>query len=58
MHLSKIDADWLPTREKIGKFTKLPDDLCSLCNSEKETVLHLFTKCPLTKDLWFDSQWR
>ena len=29
MHLSNIDADF-PTREKIGKFTKLPIDLCLL----------------------------
>ena len=116
--MHNIDADF-PTREKIGKFTKLSIDLCLLlgctdmdigtnmgigttqrhkqflknyntkwqvryrydmiqhgydtgmtaqmkclyilgllCNSKKETMLHLFTICPLTKDLCFNSQGR
>ena len=30
--------------------------MCRLCNSEKESALHIFTKCPLTKALWFCCQ--
>ena len=57
MLLWRISADCLPTKEKIGKFSELPDDMCLLCNSEKESALHIFTKCPLTKALWFGCQW-
>ena len=53
----RISADCLLTKEKIGKFSELPDDMCLLCNSEKESALHIFTKCPLAKSLWFGCQW-
>lgn len=57
MLLWRIAADCLPEKEKIGKFSEFPDDMCWLCSSEKESALHILTKCPLTKALWFCCQW-
>ena len=28
------------------------DDNCRLCNDEKETIIHLFCRCPIVQSLW------
>ena len=36
----------------LHKFKKIESPLCSYCNMESETPLHLFYSCPKTKELW------
>ena len=57
MHLWRIAANVLPTKEVISIFNENMDGSCLLCNSALETSLHLFTVCPFAKSLWFRSHW-
>ena len=36
----------------LCKFKKVDSPLCSYCNTEEETPLHLFYFCPKTENLW------
>ena len=38
--------------EKLFNFKIVSSPLCSLCNSENETPIHLFYSCNQTKSLW------
>ena len=57
LHLWRIAANVLPTKEVISVFNGNIDGGCPMCNSALETTLHLFTVCPFAKSLWFRSHW-
>ena len=48
----KILNNVLYLNEKLFKFKIVSSTLCSLCNSENETFIHLFYSCNQTKSLW------
>ncbi|XP_075663049.1 uncharacterized protein LOC142632554 [Castanea sativa] len=55
--LWRIAANLLPSKEIISRFNESMDLRCPLCSSAVEITLHLFTVCPFSKSLWFQSQW-
>ena len=57
LHLWRIAANVLPTKEVISVCNGNIDGSCPMCNSALETSLHLFTVCLFTKSLWFQSHW-
>ena len=57
MLLWRIAANLLPSKEIISRFNESMDLCCPLCSSVVETTLHLFTVCPFSKSLWYQSQW-
>ena len=44
----------LGTNSLLLKMHLSETDLCSFCNEEKETLLHLFWECPMTNSFWAD----
>ena len=40
------------TKERLMKFGFVTDNLCSFCQREPETYLHLFLNCEKVKSLW------
>ncbi|XP_019266266.1 PREDICTED: uncharacterized protein LOC109243742 [Nicotiana attenuata] len=44
--------DRLATKERLARWSKLDDTVCSLCNRSNETVQHLFFECDTTWELW------
>ena len=40
------------TKERLMKFGFVTDNLCSFCQREPETYLHLFLECDKVKSLW------
>ena len=57
MFLWRLAANCLPTKENISRFVNSLDTSCSLCGLESESVIHLFSLCPVTKAIWFGSKW-
>ena len=57
MLLWRIAANLLPSKEIISRFNESMDLSCHLCSSAVETTLHLFTVCPFSKSLWYQSEW-
>ena len=57
MHLWRIAANVLPTKEVISMFNEDVDGSYTLCNSALETSFHLFIVCPIAKSLWSRSHW-
>ena len=57
MHLWRIAANCLPTKDCLARFYDLDDVLCPLCKDAEESSLHLFISCPFTRAVWFKSQW-
>ncbi|KAJ9554032.1 hypothetical protein OSB04_018077 [Centaurea solstitialis] len=54
-HLSWEDWCCNPLNVVMSCITRginLPSDLCPLCNTEKETEVHLFFSCPKVIDVW------
>ena len=49
----------LPTYEYLFKRKLMSSPLCPICETEPETVEHVFLFCPWTRPLWFgsDFQW-
>ena len=48
----KILNNVLYLNEKLFKFKIVSSPLCSFCNSENETPIHLFYSCNQAKSLW------
>ena len=48
----KILSNVLYLNEKLFKFKIISSPLCSFCNSENKTPIHLFYSCNQTKSLW------
>ena len=40
------------TNVQLESWKIIPSNLCSFCKEEEETVLHLFIRCRLVKELW------
>ncbi|XP_075650115.1 uncharacterized protein LOC142620668 [Castanea sativa] len=57
MHLWRIAANVLPSKEVISNFNGNIDRCCPLCCSTDESTLHLFTVCTIAKAIWFQSKW-
>ena len=51
-----LSVNVLYLNEKLFKFEVISSTLCSFCNSENETPIHLFYSCSQTKSLWSESQ--
>ena len=49
----KILNNMLYLNEKLFKFEIIVSPLCSFCNFEDETPIHLFYSCNQTNSLWF-----
>ena len=45
----KINNKILVTKTFLHKIRKVEDNLCSYCNREPETILHLFVECDKTR---------
>ncbi|PWA54381.1 reverse transcriptase zinc-binding domain-containing protein [Artemisia annua] len=49
----RASLDRLPTKmELIKRGVPLQHAMCTFCNSEDETLLHLFTGCPFSDEIW------
>ncbi|KAL0010720.1 hypothetical protein SO802_005828 [Lithocarpus litseifolius] len=57
MLLWRVAANLLPSKEIISRFNESMDLCFLLYSSAVETTLHLFTVCPFSKSLWYQSQW-
>ena len=57
MLLWRIAANLVPSKEIISRFNGSMDLCYPLYSSAMETTLHLFTVCPFSKSLWYQSQW-
>lgn len=50
--LWKIAKNILPTKSLIYKRTGIGNEFCLACNTDHETVDHIFWKCSEVKDIW------
>ena len=48
----KILNNILYLNKKLFIFGKVSSKLCSFCNREDETVIHLFSECSIAKEIW------
>ena len=48
----KINNKILVTKTFLHTIRKVEDNLCSYCNREPETILHLFVECDKVKEFW------
>ena len=48
----KILNNILYLNDRLFKFNIVDSPLCSLCKLENESVLHIFCRCMITKNLW------
>ena len=48
----KILNNVLYLNKQLFLFGKVSSKLCSFCNREDETVIHLFSECLTTKEVW------
>ena len=48
----KILNDITFTIYRLAKIGYAPNDLCTFCGIESETVNHIFYECPFTKLIW------
>ncbi|KAL9450649.1 hypothetical protein AB3S75_012387 [Citrus x aurantiifolia] len=46
----------LPTVVNLRSKHVILNDLCMVCNSDKETVLHLLVDCPFARTYWIESK--
>ena len=53
----RIGRDILPTNLNILSRMSIGDLRCPLCNSELESVSHVFFQCQATKMFWFGTCW-
>ena len=42
----------MPTNVLLFKLSKVETQYCSFCNTERETLIHLFCQCNITKSFW------
>jgi hypothetical protein len=52
MHLWRIAAGVLPTKESFSRFLPILDISCPFCNACPESVVHIFWECDLARALW------
>lgn len=57
MHLWRFATNILPTKLNLFRFVPNIDVNCSLCNYERESFLHSFTRCQVAQILWFVCDW-
>jgi hypothetical protein len=57
MLLWRIASNLLPTRDLTSRFDPQAELACPFCGMEKETALHIFTKCHIARAVWYGSQW-
>jgi hypothetical protein len=57
MHLWRVAAGLLPTKESLSRFATSFDYICVLCDHSCESDVHLFWDCPMARALWFGSRW-
>ena len=57
MLLWRIASNVFPTKNRIGRFITLHDNLCFLCKKDNESITHLFLYCGVARALWFGSCW-
>lgn len=54
----KIHTNSLPTRARLQICLKLVNIDCLICGADCESIVHLFTKCPLIAAIWANSAWQ
>lgn len=57
MLLWRVATNFLPTKDNLCRFLDEGELIYPLCNSETESIVHLFALCPVAKAIWFNSQW-
>ena len=55
--LWKIANNSLPAKAILCSRLNICEDLCPRCNSEQETIEHVFFKCPFAIIVWRNSVW-
>ncbi|GJY06948.1 ribonuclease H-like superfamily protein [Tanacetum coccineum] len=53
----RVCSNALATRENLYKRNCSSSPLCQICNSQVETIEHMFFECPWTKSMWFGSNY-
>ena len=55
----RIIQDALPIRDRLTKAFQIETVFCPMCDGqdEVEMVLHIFLRCPLVAQLWFNGPW-
>ncbi|KAL3825541.1 hypothetical protein ACJIZ3_021570 [Penstemon smallii] len=53
----KTIHDIIPTKKRLSCFLQIDNSGCPICNTETESLDHLFLRCPLSVALWFHSPW-
>ncbi|XP_022041989.1 uncharacterized protein LOC110944644 [Helianthus annuus] len=49
----RADVNWLPTRaELLKRGVAFNDGSCAICNEDLETMMHLFTGCVFSDEIW------
>jgi hypothetical protein len=49
MFLWRISSNLLPTKDNLDRFIDAEDQLCPLCEIEKESIIHIFLHYPVAK---------
>ena len=57
MFLCRLAAGIIPFNKNLVKSSKTQGAYCPLCETEEDSVLHLFQSCPFAKGLWYGGQW-
>ena len=55
MLLWRIGNNILPTKEVLAQRFAIQDTRCCLCEDPLESIIHLFTSCPVARAIWFGS---
>ena len=48
----KLMHNILYVKDKLKMFNKINNDTCSACKNDRETIMHLFIQCPITRQFW------
>uniref|UniRef100_A0A803PB82 Reverse transcriptase domain-containing protein n=1 Tax=Cannabis sativa TaxID=3483 RepID=A0A803PB82_CANSA len=52
----KVLNDCVPTFGRL-RFLNIQDRTCVFCKEETEDLMHIITRCNITRGLWFQSRW-
>ena len=55
--MADISSNLLPTKDNLDRLIDAEDQLCPLCEIEKESIVYIFLHCLVAKALWFGSCW-
>lgn len=56
MFMCRAGNDLFATKKNLYNRKSSKDPLCPICNSEEETILHIFWQCPAANDSWAEDR--